>query len=339
LVIHGEYGSGKTHLLDYIYFWALENGYAVARCEIDAFDVAPYRPKRIYRELVRGLRFIKDSEDMGFTSILSNLKNTQLPKRHIFFSRLFELLKDSCADHYMLFDWIRAEEMPREFLDYCKMWRLPVLLPHSPAADLYCYLLSGLGFLLNRLGAKGLVLILDEAETLFHLYFRDQELGVNFYKGLLGIAMNDPQLLQPCFSQKTLTHLGVGRLDDIGFIHSAVRPVPYLYEIPSNIFLIIAFTPASEYYYKHFGQALDLTSYRKIHLSRLTSDDIKNMFDTIVDLYQRAFCHFVLPSAEKKRMLEEILMPDNRSIRQIIKLSVEMIDLYRHYTAKGSFEN
>ncbi|HID93143.1 MAG TPA: hypothetical protein EYP60_03505 [bacterium (Candidatus Stahlbacteria)] len=327
LLIEGEYGSGKTHLLDYVYSWALREGYAVARVELDPFDVAPHKPKHIYREIVRSLRFVNQNKDeQGFRDILREAAKFELPKPHIFFSTAFKLIKHG-EESEPFWNWIEGESLGRDYLNYCRYWKLPVLLNHMPASDVYCYLLSGLSYILQQIGAKGFIILVDEAETLFHLWFRsDQEMGLHFYKGLVSIAMNKQELTH--LNREKLRRLDIGKLDEFGFIHSGVRPVPYIYEIPSNIFLILALTPSVSHYYE---QVMELAPNQIMRLSKLSRADYEMMLNRMLDLYKEAFPEFELNGAVRSELFKGLIPISSRGIRFFIRSTVETLDLFRYY--------
>ena len=58
----GQYGSGKSHLLDYMYSLALNNKYAVATVKLDPNEAPPSKPKLVYRKLIQSFRY-KDGEN------------------------------------------------------------------------------------------------------------------------------------------------------------------------------------------------------------------------------------------------------------------------------------
>jgi hypothetical protein len=51
----GDYGAGKTHLLELIRARALAKGFLVAEATLDPSETSPSHPKRVYRALVRSL--------------------------------------------------------------------------------------------------------------------------------------------------------------------------------------------------------------------------------------------------------------------------------------------
>ena len=55
--IVGDYGTGKTHMLEVVQQLALERGYLTAFATLDPEETAPSHPKRVYRALMRTLRY------------------------------------------------------------------------------------------------------------------------------------------------------------------------------------------------------------------------------------------------------------------------------------------
>lgn len=53
----GDYGVGKTHLLELVQQRALARQFLATRVVLDAREIPPSHPKRVYRSLVRGLRY------------------------------------------------------------------------------------------------------------------------------------------------------------------------------------------------------------------------------------------------------------------------------------------
>src|SRR5690606_28616893 len=53
----GDYGVGKTHLLELVQQKALDEGFLAARVVLDPEESSPAHPKRVYRAAVRTLRY------------------------------------------------------------------------------------------------------------------------------------------------------------------------------------------------------------------------------------------------------------------------------------------
>jgi len=69
-VFLGDYGSGKTHVLDCIEDRALRRNFLVARVTLDGTEVAPSHPRRVYRALVQNLVYPERSDRPGLEPLL-----------------------------------------------------------------------------------------------------------------------------------------------------------------------------------------------------------------------------------------------------------------------------
>ena len=313
LIVEGPYGSGKTHFLDYIEALAVKRGYAVAVAALDQWEVTPTRPLRVYRELMNSLRF----EGGGFREFLTEASRLKLDPPHTFLSPALDKIRRGKAN-LLLWRWISGERNPRFYLnEYGSFWKLPVLLTHSTATDIYSYILSGLGHLAVAMGLKGLVILLDEAESVFRLMY-DREKAFGFLKGLIHVAHNMEELTSKDGGQS------------LNLFHSKMRTTPYLYTIPSNILPVIAFTPVWSVAY---NEIKELADNRVITLSELTSENYCQMFERLTVLYQSAY-----PKMDFNWDLDHALrILTNRreeGIRFFIKAAVEAMDLVRHHPKK-----
>lgn len=88
-LIEGEYGSGKSHLLEYVRHLAIKQGLATAYCELDPQEVSPHRPKQVYRELIHNLRYINSGAQYSFRDIMRKAVSLDLPD-HKFFTPLLK---------------------------------------------------------------------------------------------------------------------------------------------------------------------------------------------------------------------------------------------------------
>ncbi len=60
-----DYGVGKTHMLEHLQHVAASRGFLTARVVLDAREAAPSHPQRVYRQLVRSLRYPERPYDEG----------------------------------------------------------------------------------------------------------------------------------------------------------------------------------------------------------------------------------------------------------------------------------
>lgn len=326
VLIEGEYGSGKTHLLEYILHQALKMNMVTSFCEFDPREVTPHRPKRVWRELVHNLRFIQDAsnesnqgQENSFRDLLRLAVNLPI-NDHCFYTPVLARLKrldESNLIAEVFWQWIEGEST-KEYAIYYQNpyritggYRIPALYDFSTAADFYCYMISGLSYVAYQLKLKGLVILIDEAETVTHLWDAIAfARGMNFLEGLIRTALNDPEL------KKIESRL----------IHNQVRPTPYLYK-DSYILLVIATTPMP-YDYTY----LKLTNFikNKITLSPLKEKALTEAFTRLTLIYSRAYPKFKLSDLDRKRLFHNALKRQDQGIRFFIKYCTEGLDLLRH---------
>ncbi len=317
-LIEGEYGSGKSHILEYIRHRATNRNLATTYCELDPREVSPHRPKRVYRELVHNLRYINSGCEYSFRDILRKAITLDISD-HKFFSPLLKKLNRFDRDHVtseVFWQWVEGESTKDYAAQYKGPHRLPgaqtipALYDFSTASDFYCYIISGLSYILKNLDMKGLVLLIDEAESVTHLWnLIAYDRGLNFLEGLIRTALNDENLKQV----------------DERMIHNRVRATPYIYK-DSYILLFIATTPTvGEYSY---AKLVNLVKNRMV-LNPLREADLVELFENLCFIYQKAHQKTELTEEWRKRLLTTAMKKKNEGIRFFIKYWVEGLDCLR----------
>jgi hypothetical protein len=272
-------------------------------------------------------------KERNFRDLLMLCLDEVLPGRHLFLSTALKRMAQGHVDDDF-WAWIEGESLGREHLDYMRCWKLPVMVDHTPACDLYCYILTGLSFLLWGLNCKGLVLLLDEAETLFHLWSgRYMNLGLHFYKGLLGAALNRKECAELALSCREVTFpgLGVGKVDRAGYIHSGVRPVPYIYRIPTRLFVIMALTPSTSPFYQQLTELAGKDG--MLPLRPLSDADVRGILSRIGEVYGRAFDRRVKDPQLVAQVMGKSRGKKFKEIRLILRRAVEYLDYARFANA------
>ena len=317
-MVEGEYGAGKTHLLEYVHHRALAAGMATSLVQFDAAEVSPHRPKRVYREVVHNLRYIKDATEHGFRDLLRSGSGLDI-QDHVFLGPVLAKLCRIDAGHQqseVFWQWVEGESTKEYATDQKSPFRvkggqrIPALYDFSTAADLYCNIFSGLSWMARELGMKGLVLLVDEAETVTHLWdIMYLAKSVNFMDGLVRTAQNDPDLK---------------RIND-RMVHNRVRPVPYIYRDPS-LLLVFATTP-SPYDYAYIKLANRIK--HRVELEPLEDKALYDAFSTMVMIYRRAYPGFTVSDLDQKRLLREASRRNIEGVRASIKFSIEALDVTR----------
>jgi len=302
LLIVGEYGTGKTHLLNYAYWRALDEGFAVASVEMDPNEVPFHKPKRIYSHLVQAFRYrpMKGKQIQDFRDFLKEALAKGAFKNHIYFRCLIGKTSDET-----LWDWIEAREsVARPWNPYNWGYSyLPNLYDYSTAANIYCYLLSALSWAAKEvLGLKGLLLLFDEAETIGMPLGYQLVKGYNFLKAIISTAKGETALLKPP-NQTELNYC------------KYAEAVPFLYKQPSVLKLLFAFTPVVE------------SDLPRIDLPPLPDDALKEVFEHICLLYDGAY-NFLEGDLTIDTIFHRVTKHGGRT-RMFVKGSVEALDLIR----------
>lgn len=317
-LIEGEYGSGKTHLLEYLYHYALKEGLCVSKVTLTPDEVSPHRPKRFWKEFVANLKFLKNDQEYGFRDLLRLATNLNLYD-NIFFAKLLPKLKnidEASIKSEVLWQWLEGEST-KEYAVYLTDKfrikggvRIPALYDFSTASDFYCYLISSLSYIAQKLNLYGILLLIDEAETVAHLWrFQDFLKGLNFLIGLIRICYNDPEL----------------KKIDREMVHNRMRPTPYIYK-DAYISLVMATTPLS-YNYEYI-RLINLFKNR-LTLDNLKEKDLYECFYTLYSIYKTCYPQFSLDENEQRKILEEAIKRSS-GIRDFLKFVIEVFDIYRH---------
>jgi hypothetical protein len=307
LIVIGEYGAGKTHFLQYVLGWALQEGFATAWVSMDPLEVPFSKPKRVYSHLIRNFRFRspENGQLARFREFLRLAIAQGAFRDHVYFQHLVG--KTSDED---LWNWIEAREARckpagKTIWDYRY---LPGLYDYGNAANIYCYLLSSLGWAAKRImGLRGLLIAFDEAETIdTYTYPYRLKNGLNFLRALIHTANNSldeaPDL--SCYSEKP----------------------DFLYREPSGLKIVFAFTCFN-------SVVSELDDVPKIDLEPLGDDALKEAFEHICHLYSDAYnC----PEARlSKDDIFRRMVARKNHLRLFVKGSVEALDLVRFHPEKS----
>lgn len=335
MLIIGEYGTGKTHLLHYAIGHAIQKGFAVAWVEMDPNEAPFYKPKRVYSRLVQNFKYrsTQDGQLKGFRSFLKEVLAKGAFKDHLYFKYLDERFLEFLEEE-IVWEWIEGKETiprPVEWVEtnwgYMKNRYkfLPGLYDYSTAANIYCYLLSGLGWAAREvLGLKGLLLVFDEAETVeMYYYSYHLERSRNFLKALICTANGDRKLSKSPF-ESGLVYCRVG-----------IGPnIPFLYRTSSGLKLLFAFTHVDWNYEYYQARIKEIDTAPKINLKPLTDSALKEVFGHICLFYDSAY-DFLEEDVTINTIFQQVSSESGRT-RLFIKGSVEALDIIRLNKVKTS---
>lgn len=319
MIIRGEYGSGKSHLLEYLHAGAIELNYAVSMVGIDPCDAQPGFPKRVYRHLIRNLKVPYRNRYYNFREILTtmaqNSKQNALPD-HPFLEKILAKIKEN-KDSPEMWEWIEGQET--------RYYEMAPLYDHTTAANIYCNILSGLGLLLvKELGVRGVLLLFDEAETSrTYRYIYEWTRAMNFFNALSLVANDEPELEGEEIVRGKEYYFG----KKTRLIYSGFNRAPYIYKLPSFLKVAFAFTPDFKL---AFTRGLNIY---EIELESLPVQLMESLFYRFIELYEGMY-HLNMTGRRRRRLLEFIKAHSFHSTRRFIKAMVECLDFHRFYPSQ-----
>jgi len=323
LIIRSGYGSGKSHLLDYINGYAAENQYAVCSAEFD-HETPPYRPKLIYRQFVTSFRLRVNNRELSFRDFIRELVSKQIfiysPRGYI--NPIIELVKKNNGDPD-LWDWVEGNRSGRYYgLGF---------FDNGTASNIYCHLIAEIAAATRCIqGVNGLVIALDEAERVNDATKIQQVKGWHFVRGLTMLSANDPRLINenvtwdPCpegsyFGAKTRLVYS-GHEKDLG----------YCVDMPSNIKVVFAFTDGRynmENWLGDWG-----IGHIPMKLETISESSQREIFIRIYNLYKSCW-DINLSDATLTCAYNTVKLKtqyQNGVIRYFIKGTVEILDILRY---------
>lgn len=319
LLVIGEYGAGKTHLLNYLCNAALDEGFAVASAQVNPLESPFSKPKRIYGQLIQNLKIRTPEGELGdFRWLLRKAFDKRLLDNHRYFRHV-----KAHQHHESVWQWIEAkEDPPRPPSANSRFKDFPGLYGHNgKPANIYCYLLSTLGWLTQHksIGSKGLLLIFDEAESLHASQTQTScDRSYNFLEALLATARGNENLLQ--YPERS------------GFDYSAhAETTPFLYSQPSGLKVLLAFTDDEDFFFYQ-----ELSRLAKLSLEPLRTDALNRIFDRICSLYSEVYG--VGTQDLRTTKIRDFVTDGYGSTRQIVKSYIEALDLMRFYPDADPFE-
>ncbi len=278
----GDYGTGKTHMLEHVASRARAQGFLVGTTALDPVDVPASNPRRVYRALVERLSFPNPDAGHGLLPLLEQAKGHAAVKarfledeRHAYLTpalRLWNRIDESTAEPVL--DWLggAAQDYTPELNGRYHLYgkkALPALMDYRPWAHIYAYLLSGLAALAHELGYAGLVVLLDEAEFFRVLNAENREFAKRLFRSVVAAAL--PGSALP-FDPGEEPRGGRGELKEL----------PHRFPGHSPLYVMLAMTPTGQ-----GDELLEglLPTDRQTELSPLGVDDYRALARRVVGLY------------------------------------------------------
>lgn len=357
----GDYGTGKTHLLELIRHKLREKGYLVASAVLSSEEVPPSHPKRVYRNLMGSLLYpdLVGETGHGLEPLLRKaaqlydvLENFAVDeqeyyfeeKRHLYLTPALvytralqnsqnetpeQIQKEEAAFEHML-AWINGEPIGKtasvqksikEAFPRQKNGRIFSLMDFRPWSRIYGYLLSGISRLAVACGYKGLAILIDEAEFYNLLSAENRDFATLFFKALAFASMGSVGNELLPFSEDELNAGGHGRL----------QKLPARFHDQANLYTVFAMTP-SEDGVKALAGAVPASQIAE--LTQLKREDYNVLVERVVDFYIGAWPNANIPR-KVIRPMQKIagnMLNTGRleNPRQAMKFIIEILDIVRH---------
>jgi len=279
LIIVGEYGVGKTHLLEYIYSTALKDNWAVSMVELDPNEASFHKPKVIYQKIISSFKFRQRNGDFReFLKQIANSARFYEIESHEYLGRVIKKIRNGTDDEDM-WEWIEGKPTRYQY---------PPMYDYSTCANIYCYILSGIGWAVkNILGLKGFLILFDEAENVDSYWYSSYQNNKvwNFLKGLIFMADNNESLLKEVRENaihKHPTYKGWWG-DYTNLQYCGYSQLPFLWREPCNVKIILAFAP-TEVLERELLENVD-----KMQLEHINKEVFSKIWHSINNFYKIAY--------------------------------------------------
>lgn len=334
----GDYGHGKSHLVELAAQDALDRGFLAAATSLDLRELPAHRPFDIYAALLRNLRY-PDTDDRGISALLAKARgNASLQSE---FRELAGTEHDPLSVALYALDNITSTRRRQAWENWLQGGRRVTLMnrampPGVKFPSIYrigqnarqiVYLLSGLSVLARLTGYSGLALLVDEAESYSLLTAEQRGKADLLFRALIRAASSGDNTT----------------IDESEIPQHRWRAYPLTYRERQSLFFLFTITRSDN--------RLPLESWlppeRIIDLdSHHSPEEIGHFLQTVQRYHAQAYGY---TAGERQGQIrrgaaEHLAMGvrnDKLSIRGVVRLAVELYDmLYLHpdYDAAAMLE-
>jgi hypothetical protein len=336
LLARGDYGTGKTHLIELAESEALAAGWLVARCTFNADETPPSHPIRLYASLAGAIRY-PDRPGQGlrplFERLVGSAAHVTGERQHRWFSPVLWLMERGVDEH----DAIAFVEgaAPGQALDLNDSlrqagWRganVMALPDYRTFGQIMAHLLGGIATWARDAGWRGLIVLADEAEVIDRLSTVSREMADNVMRYLATATLQRNEL---AFDPNDTYRGG----------HPCHREVPERFTEDQPLAVLMTLTPTP----RHSGHAADVASLLAsrdpcLELAPLRAADIPKLADRVLSLV-RDVHPTIAPTAADARairdaMTERVRSGDLPNTRAAARMVVEYWDIWRMNPARA----
>ena len=213
----GDYGGGKSHLVELSAQEALARGFLVASTSLDLVELPPHRAFNIYASLVGGLRY-PDTDERGLGPLLERSSEKHLAgalaeaaglEQDPLQLTLKALATTASSRQRLAWErWLMGGRRTKAMGGALKQVlprgnRFPSLYKVGHNARQVAYLLSGVSVLAKLAGYSGLCVLIDEAESYSLLTAQQRPKAGLFFSAMILAASRGrhPNLSEEIFPQ------------------------------------------------------------------------------------------------------------------------------------------
>ena len=351
LMIIGQYGQGKSHIIRYIREKALSEGYLVAYCDIGE-ESQMHKPKSVFNTLMKSLVFRsgewnENNSGLKLFLILYAIFETETTEN--FSKDLSKFLRPGVDD---LVRKLRLQYKTNEldgsyfasFIDYLcgddyvgntyRFNKKIAIQPYQTSASIICNILSSIGHMAASMNGfknsfKGLILIFDEGETIDSPAYlsKQREGGINLIKGLTEISNNNENLLSETHDKKVNDGKRYGRKTNLMYSGMLMhRDTRFSNHKKNHVKCLFAFVEGES----EVIDILEEHQVEKIVLNDFTSDEKNKLMDKILEIYKKAYDYEIEDTEKLKKILIKKL-ENSDNTRSIIKITMEAIELIKEH--------
>ncbi len=324
----GEYGYGKSHLIELTAQEALKRNFLVATISLDLLELPPHRSFAIYSEAMRHLRY-PDSDEQGLEPLLEKMANAGhvLPQlRDLSPAELDPLVIGLAAISSTVSNrqrrawmaWLMGGRRVK-LMNKAKPRgvKFPSIYRIGQNARQIAYLLTGISALARLGNYSGLCVLVDEAESYSLLRAYQRPKASLFFQAIIYAALRGQQ----------------DRIQADQFPQHRYREYPIAYDQGQSLFFMFAVTRSDKR--MPFRDWLDDDQIFDLD-PEVSPKQVGNFLQKILEYHAQAFGYE--PSerqSQVRRGAAEHLAMGLRngrfSMRRVVRLTIELYDLLYLY--------
>lgn len=330
-VLWGDYGTGKTHLLETAERLALDEGFAVARITLDPRENALSNPLRVYREIAHRARIgtqLRPAMDWLFEVLNQRADPTYFWSNGSNASRFYSpyllaLREEHEESSSVLRDYVMGQTVDAQSVRNAAEavgWRgaVPLVMSdYRTYGRMYIHLVGQLSRWFADAGARGLVVLFDEVERVDALRYEDRHYALQVLQHYAAVTMHPRHL---AFDPEKLYKGG----------HEVHRGLSLRVDAAQPLISVFALTPLDEIQ-DQFAQVTASRAY-DIELGPLEEKLLPQLVERVAKIYALAYPSYRLPRALRgtiSRELTDAFDEGHDNFRNAVRGAVLLLDADR----------